>query len=188
MGGTLYTYWDNIITRKYVSPEPANATWGAQESLPVLSGFSPASACPGAIGIVLTGTNFTGATVVTFNGVPASYIVNSATQITATVPYSATTGIVSVTAPAGTGNSSASFTVKALPVATATNSTNITCNSANDGTITVSASGGTSPYTFSINNGTYASGNNADTHVFTALAPNTPYQIKVKDNNGCISK
>ena len=31
VGGTLNTYWDNIITRKYVSPEPANGTWGSEE-------------------------------------------------------------------------------------------------------------------------------------------------------------
>lgn len=75
-----------------------------------------------------------------------------------------------------------------IPVSTVTGQTNITCNNASDGTITVSASGGASPYTFSINNGTYAAGSNDDTNVFTGLAPNTPYQIKVKDSNGCISK
>ena len=34
------------------------------------------------------------------------------------------------------------------PISTATGQTNITCNGANDGTITVTASGGTSPYIF----------------------------------------
>ncbi|MCX6234485.1 MAG: DUF2341 domain-containing protein, partial [Bacteroidetes bacterium] len=32
LGGTVNTYWDNIITRKYVSPEPANSSWGIEEA------------------------------------------------------------------------------------------------------------------------------------------------------------
>jgi hypothetical protein len=74
------------------------------------------------------------------------------------------------------------------PVSSITAHTNITCNGNHDGSITVTATGGTSPYTFSINNGTYAAGNTANTNTFTGLAPNTPYQIKVQDLNGCISK
>ncbi len=74
------------------------------------------------------------------------------------------------------------------PVSSVTNQTNITCNGANDGTITITASAGTSPYTFSINNGPFLPATSGDTHVFTGLSPNTPYQVKVMDNNGCISK
>lgn len=187
-GSTLYTYWDNIITRKYVSPEPANSTWGVQEALPTVSGFLPANACPGATGVIINGTNFTGVTAVSFNGVPAIYTANNATQITATVPYAATTGIVSVTTPAGTGNSSASFTVKALPVATASNPTNITCNSANDGTITVTGSGGSGSYIFSVDGINFLPPTGTNMRQFTGLHPNTPYHLQVKDNNGCISK
>jgi len=40
--------------------------------------------------------------------------VNSATQITATVPTGATTGKISVTTPSGTGTSTANFTVSAV--------------------------------------------------------------------------
>jgi len=68
----------------------------------------------------LTGTNFSGATAVTFNGpAAASFTVGSATQITATVPAGATTGTIAVTTPGGTGSSAASFTVTA-PVVTPT--------------------------------------------------------------------
>jgi len=86
-------------------------------SPPAISGFSPSSGCQGATGIVITGTNFTGATSVNFNGVTASYVVNSSTQITASVPATATTGTISVTTPSGTANSASSFTVNPLPVA-----------------------------------------------------------------------
>ena len=187
-GGTaLFTYWDNIITRKFVIAEPVQAAWGTQELPPIT--FSPATGCQGAAGIVITGTNFTGATAVNFNGVPAVYTVNSATQITATVPLSATTGTISVTAPAGTATSLSSFTVNAIPVSSVTNQTNITCFAANDGTITVSASGGTGPYTFSVDNGAnFLAPTGTNLRLFTGLLPNTAYRIKVKDNNGCISK
>src|SRR5262249_38966239 len=51
---------------------------------PTITSFSPTSGIAGA-NIVITGTNFTGATTVAFNGASASFTVNSATQITAQV-------------------------------------------------------------------------------------------------------
>jgi hypothetical protein len=90
----------------------------------------------------------------------------------------------------GSGNMVVSNTINlcGVPLSTITAHSDITCNGNADGTITVTASGGASPYTFSINNGIYVGGNTANSNVFTGLAPDTPYQIKVKDNNGCISK
>ncbi|HVO83849.1 MAG TPA: IPT/TIG domain-containing protein, partial [Syntrophobacteria bacterium] len=62
------------------------------------------------------GTNFTGATGVSFGGVAATtFTVNSATQITATVPTGAVTGKIRVTTPAGFGESAANFTVVPAP-------------------------------------------------------------------------
>ena len=85
--------------------------------------------------------------------------------------------------------SAATLTVYPSPVSSVNTQTNITCYGANDGTIIVSASGGTSPYTFSVDNGTnYLPATGSDLRLFTGLLPNTPYPIKVKDNNGCISK
>ena len=78
---------------------------------PTVSSFSPAS---GRVGdtVVITGTGFSGVTDVKFGGVSAvTYTVDSTTQITATVPSSALTGSISVTASSGTGASSAGFTV-----------------------------------------------------------------------------
>jgi hypothetical protein len=77
---------------------------------PRITSFSPTSGPVGTV-VTITGNAFTGATAVQFNGVLAEFTVVSATQITATVPVGATTGIVTITTPSGTGNSAASFTV-----------------------------------------------------------------------------
>ena len=75
-----------------------------------------------------------------------------------------------------------------LPVASVPNQNNVSCYGGADGTITVSASGGTSPYTFSINNGVnYFNATGTNLRLFVGLLANTAYQIKVKDTNGCIS-
>lgn len=85
-------------------------------------------------------------------------------------------------------DASANVAINQAPVSTVSGQTNITCNSAADGTITVKATSGTSPYTFSINGGPYLPASSGDTHVFANLLPNTPYQIKVQDANSCTSK
>ena len=80
-----------------------------------ITGFTPASGSEGT-SVTVTGTGFTGATAVRFNGsAAATFTVDSATQITATVPAGATSGPISVTAPAGAAASPTSFTVAAAP-------------------------------------------------------------------------
>jgi hypothetical protein len=77
---------------------------------PTITSFSPMSG-PVGTSVTINGTNLTGATSVRFNGVSASFTVNSVTKITATVPSGATSGKISVTTPAGTATSSRTFTV-----------------------------------------------------------------------------
>src|SRR2546425_2596179 len=84
---------------------------------PTLTGFTPTSGPVGS-SATLNGTNFTGATAVTFNGVSASFTVSSATAIQATVPAGAATGPLSGTTPRGTATSRAAFTVVAPPAIT----------------------------------------------------------------------
>jgi uncharacterized repeat protein (TIGR03803 family) len=60
----------------------------------------------------ILGTNLTGATSVTFNGVPATFEVVSPTQITTSVPIGATTGPVQVVGPNGTLASNVVFQVE----------------------------------------------------------------------------
>ncbi|MBV9495271.1 MAG: DUF11 domain-containing protein, partial [Acidobacteria bacterium] len=98
-----------------VSPSSASWTAGEPASLggpPTISSFSPPSGSVG-VPVVISGSSFTGATDVSFNGTTASFTVDSDLQITTSVPPGATTGTISVTTPDGTGTSATSFTVNA---------------------------------------------------------------------------
>ncbi|HEX6100946.1 MAG TPA: S8 family serine peptidase [Thermoanaerobaculia bacterium] len=83
---------------------------GGGTPAPTISSFSPAS---GGVGtsVTILGANLTGATSVSFNNQSASFTVNSATQITASVPNCSSTGLVRVTTAGGTATSVGSFTV-----------------------------------------------------------------------------
>ena len=72
-----------------------------------ISGFLPASGAKGSR-VVITGSNFTFPTSVSVNGKPvASFRVNSATQITATLTSTQASGLIQV----GTAVSATAFTV-----------------------------------------------------------------------------
>ena len=84
---------------------------------PAVASFTPASGPVGAR-VTLTGSGFSGATAVRFNGIAASFSVAGPTQITAIVPIGATAGPIAVTTPAGTGVGTTGFTVVATAKAT----------------------------------------------------------------------
>jgi len=71
----------------------------------------PASGVPGSA-VKILGTNLTGVTSVTFNGVAATFQVVSGSEITATVPAGATTGLVQVFKPLSVVSSNVPFTVQ----------------------------------------------------------------------------
>ncbi len=74
-----------------------------------LSGFSPNNSAPGNR-VVITGQNLTGTSAVRFNGTPAtSFIVTNNSSLSAVVPANLVTGPISISAPAGSVTSSASF-------------------------------------------------------------------------------
>ncbi|MBF9141600.1 RCC1 domain-containing protein [Hymenobacter properus] len=84
--------------------------------MPTVSSFTPSSGGQGDL-VVITGTGFTNATGVAFNGsvynnrVPApGFVINSSTQITVPVPAGATVGRISVSNANGAGSSSTDFT------------------------------------------------------------------------------
>jgi hypothetical protein len=83
---------------------------------PKIDSFTPGEGTPGT-SIVITGSGFTGATDVAFGGASVgdgNFSVDTATQITATVPAGAATGTVTVQTPGGGAESADSFTVDAF--------------------------------------------------------------------------
>jgi hypothetical protein len=104
-------------------------------TVPAITSFTPASG-PVGTEVTLTGTGFTGATDVAFNGTPAgTFTVDSDTQIRADVPAGATTGPISVTNADGTGMSTDDFTVTVLQHT-------LTVISVGSGTVTIDPPGG----------------------------------------------
>ncbi len=102
---------------------------------PTVTGFSP-SAGPDGGTVSITGSGFTSATGVAFNGISQPvFTVNSDTQVTATVPTGATSGPITVTNSGGAGTSSRSFTVQ--PTITVLNPTSGPIGAA----VTISGSG-----------------------------------------------
>jgi hypothetical protein len=90
---------------------------GGGGGAPTITLFTPTSG-PVGTSVKITGTNFSGTGItgaaVTFNNVTATSVVNSATQITATVPSTATTGKIKVTTSCGSATSATDFTVSTV--------------------------------------------------------------------------
>src|SRR5262245_59307382 len=82
---------------------------------PVVSAFNPTSGSVGKA-VTISGKNFTGASVVTFNGTPAVVTSVTSGNLQTTVPEGATTGAISVANGDLTATSVNPFTVL-LPVA-----------------------------------------------------------------------
>jgi hypothetical protein len=98
--------------------------------------------------VIVLGNNLTGASLVTFNGAPATFTVTSATEILATVPAGATTGPVQVTTSGGsTLTSNMPFVV--VPTQTITFTTAAPATAVYDTSFTVAASASSGlPVTF----------------------------------------
>ena len=79
---------------------------------PTISGFSPTSG-PVGTSVIISGTDFAGASQVQFNGhsVTSILVNGTGTQITVSVPSGATDGPIFVATPGGSDTSSASFDV-----------------------------------------------------------------------------
>ena len=109
---------------------------------------------------------------------------------TAPTPSTTTAGVttyyVSQTIGCEGPRAAITVTVRPRPTTAVTGQSNLNCFAASDGTITIQGNGGTSPYTYSVNNGaSYEPGTNP--HTVTGLNANTVYKIRVKDNSGCES-
>lgn len=189
----------NIIVTQGGVDATGTAFTVSAATAPTVTSFTPTGGAAGITSVAVTGTNLCGATSVRFNVTSQTTLtVNSATQVTATVPTGATTGKVSVTTPLGIGTSTADFVI-GLPtitsfspsiglagttvVITGTNLTGanavkfngltatFTVNSATQITTTVPAGATTGPITVSNVNGT------ATGATFTVGTPSHPRSV-----------
>src|SRR5438094_673476 len=122
--GTIAWSWglDNFNGYNFADPRIQQTTANVLNAFltgvaPTITTFTPESG-PVGTSVTIGGTNFMGATAVTFNGSAASFTVASDTAIQTTVPAGATTGPLSVTTPAGTATSASSFAVVVAPTIT----------------------------------------------------------------------
>ena len=117
---------------------------------PTVTSISPNSGPPaGGTSVTITGANFTGATAVKFGSANAtSFTVNSATSITATSPAGSGTVDVTVTTPGGTSPTSAADRFSYVSVTVTTTSLPAATFGSSYTAPALTASGGTSPYTF----------------------------------------
>ena len=92
------------------SVEAYSLTHALPLTCPRISSFTPSSGSSGT-SVTIIGCGFTGSTTVAFHGISASFSVNSDTQITATVPNGATSGLITVTTPTRTVKSPSKFIV-----------------------------------------------------------------------------
>jgi Leucine-rich repeat (LRR) protein len=81
---------------------------------PVITSFTPIAGLVGST-VIITGNYFVDLTDVNFNGITATYTVNSVTQITATVPAGTTTGPITITTDLGTVTSDTDYTPVLAP-------------------------------------------------------------------------
>jgi hypothetical protein len=137
--------------------------------------------------------NRTGTAGGTYSATPAGLSINSTTgeiNPSASIPgnytvhYQIASGGNGCTALDATAN----VTINGTPIASVTGQSNINCFAANDGTITITASNGTAPYAYSIDNGANYTPSASNPFTFTGLQANVAYKIRVKDNTGCESR
>jgi hypothetical protein len=77
---------------------------------PTISGFTPTSGPVGTV-VTINGSGFAGATAVKFHTTTASFTIVSGTQLRATVPPGATTGVITVSTQGDTAKTGARFRV-----------------------------------------------------------------------------
>lgn len=158
-----------------VLPAMAFAQKPAKGAPPVISSIAPSSATAGGPAITLTvrGSNFVTGSIVLWNGNTLTTTYVSATELQAAIPSglvaAAGTAQIAVYSPGRSGGTSNTVAFTINPAATTTTTTTaaplaITTTSVQAGTVgtaysaSLAASGGTSPYTWSISGGALPAG------------------------------
>jgi len=163
-------------------------TYGQAVSAPTVTALSPTSGpASGGNTVTITGTNFSGATAVTFGATAATgFTVNSATQITATAPAGTGTVDVSITTTGGTSATSASdqFTYVAAPTVTALSPTSGPTSGGNTVTITGTNFSGATAVTFGATAATGFTVNSATQITATAPAGIGTIDVRITTTGG----
>ena len=110
--GMTYNYWvrSDCGSPNY-SDWIAGGSFTTTAQVPTITSFTPSSGCESVGTVVITGTNFGGTSAVFIGGTAvSSFTVDDSTQISAIVG-AGTTGVVSVTNPAGSASSTGSYTI-----------------------------------------------------------------------------
>jgi hypothetical protein len=130
------------------------------ETAPAVTGVAPASGpAAGGTTVTITGTNFTGATSVSFGGVAAAgFTVISATSMTATSPAGAGMVDVVVTNPFGSSVPGAGDRFTYVPTITVSPTTLPVAEAGVTYSQTISAGGGAGSYTYAVSAGTLPAG------------------------------
>jgi hypothetical protein len=159
-----------------------NLTGTGTYLMPTLGSTSPGSGAVGST-IVISGTNLTGTTSVTINGVNVtSFVVNaSGTTLTLVVPVGATSGNIVVTTPGGTATSASPLCVLYTPSATP-------ASRCGTGNITLTASGAPTGgryawYTQAMG-GTAIAGATGASYIIVGLAATTIYYVAIETGTG----
>jgi gliding motility-associated-like protein len=191
-GKTQYLYWQDGS-----QASPRTFTNGVSSYKVTARGYNGCTATetititedktPATVEIVSAGTILncnTGSIVLTANASPANsaYIWSTGETTSSITVSTAGNYSVTVTAPSGcTGTASQVITSEVMPVLSLTSSgTTVSC-AIPQVLVSTSATGGRAPYQYSLNGGTYQSGN-----VFTITSGGT-YTLYVKDASGCIA-
>ncbi len=170
LAGLSASSFSVVSTSQLTAVVASGATSGSNSAVTVTNGFGTATSASnlnrladgtytsksissGSVGdqVTIVGTNLSGITGLTFNGVTALYNITNATEIIATVPAGATTGNIIITDACGNAINAGSFTVVAANPCTSPSSqaTNFVASSSSssalNGTFTP-ASGNPSGY------------------------------------------
>jgi len=188
-GGTApYTYlWSNAATTASivgVTAETYNVTItdanGCTDTSSVTITEPTALIASGVVDASVTcnGGNDGAATASATGGTaPYTYLWSNAATTASIVNVTAGTYNVTITDANGCTDTSSVIITEPAVLAASGMTTNLSCNGGNDGTIDISVSGGTAPYTYLWNN-------TATTEDLTGLTAGT-YSVTVTDANGC---
>ena len=146
----------------------SSVTAYSQQGPPTVTNVNGGGAIYVGMPVNITGTNFTGATSVSVNGISVSFSVTNSTTISITVPMMSTFGSVafSVTTPQGTGSGNYYISYPSLTVSPS--SANVLAGSTQTFTFSISNLSNNSQVTWSCSGGSITSGG-----VWTAPTPGT---------------